>query len=186
MKYAVLIMTMVATAANAGFLDDVGSVLGAVNQVLGSTESVPSVSSQPTKIFASPSDVQLQKIAALLTQPTNRPSLDNSIAQARNNISQLLVLGGCANTFNFGAGAVQSPQAFYSAITSAIASTSYHPKSQCMTVQNIGAWEQPAKNVFKFKVVYVSDVSGETVTRNIEMIDEYGNGNWLTNKHDIY
>lgn len=179
------LVLLVSVQAHANFLEKVNNALGTVNRVFGGNASA-TTSTQTANNFATPTDTQLQRIATLLMQPTNNANLDSVIVQAKNNISQILLLGGCATTFNFGAGAVQSPQAYSHAITSAIASTNYHPKSQCMTVQNLGSWEQPARNSLRFKVVYASDVSGETVTRTVEMLDEYGNGNWLVKKHDIY
>lgn len=188
MKYTMgVVALMIATTAHAGFLDDASQALGGINQILSvATNNTPPTSTQVNSNFAKITDNQMQKIVNALLQPTNNPTLDNAITQARGNIGQLLVLGGCATNFNFGAGAVQSPKAFSHSLVSAIASTNYHPKTQCLTVQNIGSWEQPTNNSLKFRVVYVSDVSGETITRNVEMIDEYGNGNWLAKKHDIY
>ncbi|MBE9577733.1 MULTISPECIES: hypothetical protein [Moraxella] len=189
MKHTVLfatVMAFTATTAHANFLDKVNNALGGVNKVLSVATGTTAPSTQATTShFANATDAQMQKIVNAVNQPTNT-ALDSVIAKASPNIAQVLLLGGCATSIELEAGALQSPQASSTFMVSAMTSTTYHPKSQCMTVQNIGSWSQPAKNSLKFKVVYSSDVSGETVTRHVEMLDEYGNGNWLVKRHDFY
>lgn len=186
-----LLSIMTVTVAHADFLDKLNNALGTVNKVLGAVSGSPnptSTTQTPTSTpqFAIATEQQTKQIASALMTSTNNVALDAKLAHARENIAQVLVMGSCGTKFSFGAGKYQSPQAETHNLVSAMFNTTYHPNNQCMTVKNIGSWKQPANNALAFQVVYYSDVSGETVKRNVEFIDEYGNNNWLVKKHSSF
>lgn len=181
-----LLSIIAVSTAHADFLDKLNNALGKVNKVLGTVSGNQTSTTQTTAStpqFAIATEQQTKQIISALMTSTNNSTLDAKLAHARENIAQVLVMGSCGTKFNFGAGKYQSPQAETHHLVSAMFNTTYHPNNQCMTVKNIGSWQQPANNALAFQVVYYSDVSGETVKRNVEFIDEYGNNNWLVKKH---
>ena len=54
----------------------------------------------------------------------------------------------------------------------------YHQKSGCTTVTRIHGWNMPARNALRFEVVYSSELSGESVEANHEIIRQ-PSGEWL-------
>lgn len=60
----------------------------------------------------------------------------------------------------------------------AMSEVSYHPKSQCLTVNRVDGWRMPALNALEYRVVYVSDQSGHSVSKNYRLIKQ-PDGTWL-------
>ncbi len=54
----------------------------------------------------------------------------------------------------------------------------FHPKTQCVTVDRIDDVKAEAKNALSYRVVYVSDVSGETFITKYTMAQQ-PDGAWL-------
>ena len=59
-----------------------------------------------------------------------------------------------------------------------------HPKGKCLNVERINSWSMKAKNAFEFKVLFISEESGESITRNMGMRKE--DGEWRVYKFSAY
>ncbi len=54
----------------------------------------------------------------------------------------------------------------------------HHPKSQCLTVDRVDDLKSTAKNAIAFRVIFVSDASGESKSLNYEM-ERQPDNTWL-------
>lgn len=54
----------------------------------------------------------------------------------------------------------------------------YHPADQCVSVRSMDEWGMPALNALRFRVNYISDVSGEVASSNYLLVKQ-SSGEWL-------
>ncbi|MDO4250739.1 MAG: hypothetical protein Q4C68_04435 [Moraxella sp.] len=136
---------------------------------------------------ATPTPLQLQNISKLVVNAPNGitdTATKTAVTQAIDPIAQLLLIASCSTEeFNLSLGGIQALNAQSFNLMNIMSYLQYHPKNQCVSVKNIGNWQMPAKNALTFRVIYHSDISGETATALVSMI--YDNGNWLVLEHMV-
>lgn len=149
-----------------------------------STSSVGGASS--SQAIAQPTQAQLQAIANLLSVKTGNVALDNAIAQARPNITRILIAGSCQFDGNdLAAGEailpahdrIERPTWHGDFYESNMAETKYG----CWNVSSVGDWQLTQPNELRYKVVYSSNKTGKPVTMQAVMKNEYGR--WLLFSH---
>ncbi len=171
----------VSTAANANFLDKVSGALGKVNNVLGAVAGAQSSNSNSGVIRSAPmakiTDEQKQIIQNSIQGNTDDRFLNQYIVEAKDNIAQALEVLACqyeGDTPALGRVAASGANVMFQTV---IPRTKYHPLDQCMTVSSVGRWSAPVRDKLQFHAYFVSDVSGESRNKYIEMTKE--NGKWL-------
>ena len=182
---------MASLPANAGFFDELNKVLTTTGSILdattGSTTSTqPNVVSNNSGIagMAHATEQQRQiiynKLATADASGNAKQALTESTpvlqgflervscsdVSGMTNIGQFITLDAAKNVYSF---------------SGAMDNTQYHPKTQCMTVTQVGNITMPALNALKLQVMFVSDASGETNSR-FYLLKKQTNGQWLVDK----
>lgn len=194
-RFAILALAGLSLNANAGFFDELNKVLVTTNSVLGVVSGTPtttsSSSSYPSAVQAVPlaqiTPAQEQRISQVIKANTSDKFVNQAILEAKPNLEGFLKLSSCQNSGGaLMAGKYLSPSVssyvVNSTIRTVVPDTKYHPLNQCMTVQSIGNWHIFERDTLIFNVVYASDVSSESVNREMWMKRE-PDGQWLVTKH---
>lgn len=167
MKKAVigLVLLSIAPLANAeGFLDKLNKGLKQASGVL-SGDGKPARSAGPS--IPKPTEAQMQKLAKLVVNPVVSSEAKPLWDTARDRIAEVLLYESCYPQYGshsylgrYVAPGVDPVFVF----NDPIFRMQYHPKTECVTVDRIDDVKMKAKNAISFRVIFVSDASGETET----------------------
>ena len=122
------------------------------------------------------SDEQARQLKAQLNLKTKNKTLNRLVTDAGPTIEKVLSMTACfapGNTF----GMYQSDQAGPGAIDQPYLFT-HHDHSECVNVQRILDWKMTAKNALAFRVMFVSEQSGENIKKSYE-VQKQLDGSWL-------
>lgn len=165
--------------STAEVLNSTARVLNSTSAVLGGTNSTSSSSSAHGSYTQKPNAQQQAQLNAALTYKAANAQLKQAITEAKPVIYQFLEAASCqishynrvAEDVKGVAGITSSDVEFY---LKAIDAPTNHPEGKCLNVERIDSWEMVAKNTFNFKVLFVSEESGESETRRMGMRKEDG------------
>ncbi|OOR89921.1 hypothetical protein B0181_05790 [Moraxella caviae] len=178
-------MSLAAMESQASFWDKVGQGLGVVNKTLGviTGNTATTESHRSDKVFARASDTQLEQIAKVVQTRTGRADIDQTLNEAQDNIFEMILKASCSDNWRLNFGRIQSPEEEWLSRDGVGSKMVHHPKDRCATVQSMGSFAKPAKNIIEFKIIYASDISGEANSCKAKLRDQYGTGEWLVSEH---
>lgn len=175
---AVCLLILAADASAQSFLEKLNNGLKKVNDTLEGATAAPATTSNP--LMATPTDQQIQHIAAQVTSPTKPPEVASMIEEASKVIGDVILTSSCYANWGIGRylGRYAAPNASTQSFLAPMSSMTYHVRSQCLTVERLDNWHALAKNAFGFRAVYVSGQSGETSQLNYQFVRQ-PDGIWL-------
>lgn len=133
----------------------------------------------PTK-GPSPSEAQVRAIQAQITAKQNDALLRAAIDEARPNIQTVITFLSCYPGWDAGRylGQYLTPEANQQDVLAPMPMMKYHQKAHCLTVNRMDGWGMPARNALVFRVLYLSDASGESRAFRYELVKQ-ADGAWL-------
>lgn len=170
--------------AHAGWADELSKGLGILGSVLGAASGM-SVSQTATGTalveggFIQPTDAQKNAIASKLKTPNVSGATARALAEAAPTLQPFLETVSCSDAYDMKTlGRFTTLNGADKVFSGAFSHTNYHPKNQCMTVTQIGNFNMLALNALALKVMFVSDVSGESSSKGYVLIKQ-ADGQWL-------
>lgn len=165
--------------STAEVLNSTASLLNTTSSVLNGGSASSSSSSARSSYTQKPNAQQQTQINSALTYKASNAQLKQAITEAKPVIYQFLEAASCqVSHYNRVAedvkGVAQITSSDVEFYLKAIDAPTNHPEGKCLNVERIDSWEMVAKNTFNFKVLFVSEESGESETRRMGMRKEDG------------
>lgn len=179
-KWLVMGLTLLALASPVSaqnILERINNGLKKTNAALAGSGST----AQHGPAMPTPSQAQVEQLAKLVVSPVISADAKPLWDSARDRIGEVLLFESCYPEFGsykylakYAAPGAEPALAFHSPIFR----MTYHPKTECVSVERIDDVKLLAKNAFSFRVVFVSDASGETQTNRHSLVRQ-PDGAWL-------
>ena len=149
--------------STAEVLNSTARVLNSTSAVLGGTSSTSSSSSSNGSYTQKPNAQQQAQLNTALTYKASNAQLKQAITEAKPVIYQFLEVASCQltgrGTYLNGVARITSSERDHFV---AMYKPSNHPEGKCLNVERVDSWEMVAKNAFDFRVLFVSEESGES------------------------
>ena len=149
--------------STAEVLNSTARVLNSTSAVLGGTSSTSSSSSAQGSYTQKPNAQQQAQLNTALTYKASNTQLKQAITEAKPVIYQFLEVASCQltgrGTYLNGVARITSSERDHFV---AMYKPSNHPEGKCLNVERVDSWEMVAKNAFDFRVLFVSEESGES------------------------
>lgn len=149
--------------STAEVLNSTARVLNSTSAVLGGTNSTSSSSSAHGSYTQKPNAQQQAQLNTALTYKASNAQLKQAITEAKPVIYQFLEVASCQltgrGTYLNGVARITSSERDHFV---AMYKPSNHPEGKCLNVERVDSWEMVAKNAFDFRVLFVSEESGES------------------------
>lgn len=149
--------------STAEVLNSTARVLNSTSAVLGGTNSTSSSSSAQGSYTQKPNAQQQAQLNTALTYKASNAQLKQAITEAKPVIYQFLEVASCQltgrGTYLNGVARITSSERDHFV---AMYKPSNHPEGKCLNVERVDSWEMVAKNAFDFRVLFVSEESGES------------------------
>ena len=156
--------------STAEVLNSTASLLNTTSSVLGGG----SASSSSTSSYSQKPNAQQQaQINSALTYKASNAQLKQAITEAKPVIYQFLEAASCQFGRNriTGVAKITSSERDYFV---SMFKPANHPEGKCLNVERVDSWEMVAKNAFEFRVLFVSEESGESKVAIMGMRKEDG------------
>jgi hypothetical protein len=183
---AVVLLAAVPCLHAQNWLEKLNNGLEKANRALaGGNNSVPSPQISTGPAMPQPTDAQV----AQLVKWANSPAMTNNDIKpmwesAKERIGTVVLFASCSPSGDASEKSLarytvpNSMYVFLGAPGFPMNFMTYHPKSECLTIDRIDGVNLLARNAFSFRVVYVSDTSGESSIANYKVIRQ-PDGEWL-------
>lgn len=149
--------------STAEVLNSTARVLNSTSAVLGGTNSTSASSSAQGSYTQKPNAQQQAQLNTALTYKASNAQLKQAITEAKPVIYQFLEVASCQltgrGTYLNGVARITSSERDHFV---AMYKPSNHPEGKCLNVERVDSWEMVAKNAFDFRVLFVSEESGES------------------------
>ena len=149
--------------STAEVLNSTARVLNSTSAVLGGTSSTSLSSSAHGSYTQKPNAQQQAQLNTALTYKASNAQLKQAITEAKPVIYQFLEVASCQltgrGTYLNGVARITSSERDHFV---AMYKPSNHPEGKCLNVERVDSWEMVAKNAFDFRVLFVSEESGES------------------------
>lgn len=128
-----------------------------------------------------PTDEQVRAAVRKFTTPAADTSLAELINSARSRATEVVTSQSCYRSYDIYkylgryVAPKKSPELVFA---SPMVNLTYHDKNACLSVERVDNFKSVAKNAISFRVVFVSDSSGESKNLNYTMIRQ-ADGEWL-------
>ena len=178
---------MTGCESTAEVLNSTARVLNSTSSVLSGGSASSSSSSAHNSYTQKPNAQQQAQINSALTYKASNAQLKQAITEAKPVIYQFLEAASCQmySTQPYapdikGVGKITSSNvpggaAYYNGHNFwRIHAPEHHPKDKCLNVERVDNWSLETKNAFNFRVLFISEESGETVVKKMTMRKEDG------------